>query len=55
MPLVLPDHLTRFSLIIGPQLPVPMIVKKDGLKDVTVEVHVRRDLSLVVCAVEAHL
>jgi len=43
------------DLVNVPEVAVTGFVEVDGLEDVAVEVDLRRELRLVVCAVEAHL
>lgn len=54
MPPVFADDLAFVDLIDAPEMAVAVFVQIDSLENVFVEIHLRRELALVVRAVEAH-
>lgn len=55
VPPVLAEHLALVDLVQRPEVPVAVLVQEDGLEDVLLQRQLRRELRLVVGAVEAHL
>jgi hypothetical protein len=55
VPPVLTDDLVLVDLFAAPEVAIAVLVQVDSLEDVLLEWDIRWELTLVVCAVEAHL
>lgn len=54
MPPVLSNDFTFVDLINGPEMSIAVFVQINRLEDMSIKRHLRRELSLIVRAVEAH-